>query len=65
MADSLPSISFGFDDLRDRMAKFTNRFDNFIAEGRKRVLEERNHFRVNVAELEGTTFTAPPPSSIC
>ena len=53
MADSLPSINFGFDDLRDRMAKFTYRFDEFIAQGRKRVLEERNHFRTNLAELQG------------
>lgn len=52
MADSLPSINFGFDDLRDRMAKFTVRFDNFIEQGRKRVLEERNQFRMNVAELQ-------------
>ncbi|RDL39033.1 putative kinetochore protein spc-25 [Venustampulla echinocandica] len=52
MADSLPSINFGFDELRDRMAKFTVRFDNFIEQGRKRVLEERNQFRMNVAELQ-------------
>lgn len=51
MADSLPSINFGFDELRDRMARFTDRFDEFIAKGRKRVLEERNQFRMNVAEL--------------
>lgn len=53
MADSLPSINFGFDDLRDRMARFTERFDTFIAKGRKQVLEERNRFRINVAELQG------------
>ena len=52
MADSLPSINFGFGDLRDRMARFTDRFDEFIAKGRKRVLEERNQFRINVAELQ-------------
>ncbi|KAH8906604.1 hypothetical protein BR93DRAFT_958799 [Coniochaeta sp. PMI_546] len=52
MADSLPSIDFGFDDLRDRMAKFTAKFDAFIEQGRKRVLEERNQFRMNVAELQ-------------
>ena len=54
MADSLPNINFGFDDLRERMARFTDRFDEFIAKGRKRVLEERNQFRINVAELQGT-----------
>ena len=53
MADSLPIIDFGFEDLRQRMANFTDRFDEFIAQGRKRVLEERNQFRINVAELRG------------
>ena len=53
MADSLPSIDFGFEDLRQRMASFTDQFDDFIAKGRKRVLEERNQFRINVAELRG------------
>jgi hypothetical protein len=52
-ADSLPSINFGFDDLRDRMAKFTAKFDAFIEQGRKRVLEERNQFRISVAEVQG------------
>jgi len=54
MADQLPSVDFGFDELRDRMAKFTAKFDAFIEQGRKRVLEERNQFRMNVAELQGT-----------
>ena len=54
MADSLPqNINFGFDELRDRMARFTVKFDSFIEQGRKRVLEERNQFRMNVAELHG------------
>ena len=53
MADTLPSIDFGFNELRERMAQFTMRFDEFIERGRKRVLEERNAFRMNVAELEG------------
>lgn len=59
VADSLPSINFGFDELRDRMARFTARFDDFIEKGRKRVLEERNQFAVTVAELQG----AQPPSA--
>lgn len=54
VADTLPNINFGFDDLRDRMAKFTAKFDAFIEQGRKRVLEERNQFRMSVAELQGT-----------
>jgi kinetochore protein Spc25, fungi type len=53
MADSLPSVNFGFEDLRERMARFTVRFDEFIENGRKRVLEERNQFRMNVTELQG------------
>ena len=65
MADSLPNINFGFDELRERMAKFTDRFDDFIARGRKRVLEERNQFRINVAELQGRFFrrSLPPYST--
>ena len=59
MADSLPSINFGFEELRERMAKFTTKFDDFIEQGRKRVLEERNQFRMNVAELHGSlTWTS-------
>ncbi|KAK7527063.1 chromosome segregation protein Spc25-domain-containing protein [Phyllosticta citriasiana] len=52
MADSLPSINFGFDDLRQRMNNFTARFDDFIEKGRKRVMEERNQFRLSLAELQ-------------
>lgn len=58
MADQLPSINFGFEDLRSRMNQFTARFDDFIEKGRRRVLEERNQFRVNVAEIQGTLI--PP-----
>jgi hypothetical protein len=53
MADSLPSINFGFEDLRNRMAQFTIKFDAFIERGRKQVLEERNQSHINLAELEG------------
>lgn len=56
MADTLPSIDFNFNDLRERMAHFTARFDDFIEKGRKRVLQERNAFRLNVAEIEGTAI---------
>lgn len=59
MADSLPSINFGFEELRDRMAKFTVKFDSFIEAGRKRVLQERNDFRSNVAEMKGKNLTSP------
>lgn len=56
MAGQLPSINFGFEDLRGRMNQFTSRFDDFIEKGRRRLLEERNQFRVNVAEIQGTSF---------
>lgn len=53
MADQLPTIDFNFDELRQRMTQFTQRFDEFIERGRKKVLEEKNAFRMNVADLEG------------
>lgn len=53
MADTLPTVDFNFEELRQRMAQFTQRFDEFIERGRKRVLEEKNAFRMNVADLEG------------
>lgn len=53
IADTLPNANFGFDELRDRMAKFSSKFDAFIEQGRKRVLEERNQFRMDMAELQG------------
>ncbi|KXH64186.1 chromosome segregation protein [Colletotrichum salicis] len=52
VAETLPNVNFGFEELRDRMTKFTSKFDAFIEQGRKRVLEERNEFRMNVAELQ-------------
>jgi kinetochore protein Spc25 len=64
MADQLPSINFGFDDLRSRMNQFTARFDSFIETGRRRVLEERNQFRMNVAEHHGTQLRRRTPHSM-
>lgn len=52
LADSLPSVAFGFDDLRERMSQFTTHFDEFISTGRKRVLESRNQFRINFADIQ-------------
>lgn len=60
MADTLPTIDFNFNDLRERMAQFTVRFDEFIERGRKRVLEERNAFRMNVADLGGAWASLGP-----
>lgn len=53
IAETLPSVNFGFEELRDRMTKFTLRFDAFIEKERKRVLDERNQFRKNVSEAQG------------
>ncbi|KKA26098.1 hypothetical protein TD95_003536 [Thielaviopsis punctulata] len=49
--DSLPNINFGFDELRERMMRFTGKFDTFIDGGRKNVLEERNQFHMRVGEI--------------
>jgi kinetochore protein Spc25, fungi type len=58
LADALPSVNFGFDDLRELMSKFTLRFDDYITAGRKQVLEERNQFKLTVAELQGRLLLA-------
>lgn len=49
----LPTVDFNFEDLRKRMADFTIKFDAFIEQERKRVLEERNEFRARLGELSG------------
>lgn len=46
----LPSVDFGFDELKEQMNRFTIRFDEFIEKGRKRLLMEKNEFARNVAE---------------
>jgi len=52
-ATTLPQLNFNFDDLRLRMSEFSARFDDFIERGRKKVLEERNLFRMSVAGIQG------------
>ncbi|KAF3492060.1 kinetochore protein spc25 [Arthroderma uncinatum] len=52
MADQLPNINFRFEDLRSRMTQFSQKFDSFIERGRKQVLEERNQFYIDLAELQ-------------
>ncbi|KHJ30819.1 putative kinetochore protein spc25 [Erysiphe necator] len=52
LIDSLPGINFEFDELRNRMAKFTIKFNNFIEQGRRQILDERNQFRLTIAELK-------------
>lgn len=50
---TLPLINFGFDELRDRMVRFTVNFDEYIERNRKRILEERNEFAKNIVEDKG------------
>ena len=52
MADTLPDLNFGFDNIRERMAQFTARFDNYIDKGRKKVLDDRNAYRAHMAQLQ-------------
>lgn len=53
MATTLPHVNFGFDELKDRMARFTVNFDEFVEKSRNRILEERNEFAKNVVEDKG------------
>lgn len=50
---ALPSVDFGFDELRQRMADFSVDFDNFIDRRRKRLLEEKNSYAKEMAEDKG------------
>ncbi|RPB14475.1 hypothetical protein P167DRAFT_603934 [Morchella conica CCBAS932] len=51
---TLPLINFGFEELRDRMVRFTVNFDEYIERNRKRILEERNEFAKNIVEDKDT-----------
>ena len=64
---ALPNVDLNFEDLRQRMAAFTAKFDAFIEKGRKRVLEERNEFRGQLAELNGKHIrtSAQTRRSVC
>ncbi|KAJ5379609.1 kinetochore protein spc25 [Penicillium cosmopolitanum] len=52
MADSLPRINSEFEDLRNRMAQFTTKFDAAIERRRKQVREDRDQFHVKLTELQ-------------
>ncbi|EWC45759.1 hypothetical protein DRE_05096 [Drechslerella stenobrocha 248] len=43
IAAQLPSVNFGFDELKERMAKFTLSFDDFIEKQRERQETVDNH----------------------
>ena len=53
IAAQLPSVNFGFDELRERMSRFTMVFDDFIEKGRKQILDDRNKFARDSAEIKG------------
>lgn len=63
MATSLPVVDFGFDQLRDHMAAFTARFDEFIERGRRRILDEKNSFAKTIAEDKGAPRFRPAPAT--
>jgi hypothetical protein len=46
-------VSFGFDDLKAKMSRFTLRFDKWTQNQRGRVLKERNEFAKTITEGRG------------
>lgn len=56
IAAQLPNVNFGFDELKERMAKFTAAFDEFIEKRREKALEARTAFGRDLADLNGTLF---------
>lgn len=56
MTVTLPQINFGFDELKDHMARFTLNFEGFIEKGRKHILEERNEFARSAVEAKGVFY---------
>ncbi|KAJ4306881.1 kinetochore-associated Ndc80 complex subunit spc25 [Collariella sp. IMI 366227] len=53
LADTLPNINFGFDELRDRMAKFTTRFDGFIEQGQDQRMKKKD---IEILQLKTNTY---------
>ncbi|KAJ6264333.1 hypothetical protein Dda_0478 [Drechslerella dactyloides] len=51
IAAQLPSVNFGFDELKERMSKFTLAFDDFIEKRREKALDTRTNFARDVADL--------------
>ncbi|KAF3907263.1 hypothetical protein ABW20_dc0107268 [Dactylellina cionopaga] len=57
IAAQLPTVSFGFDELKERMAKFTMAFDDFIEKRREKSLEARTNYARDLADLNETQKT--------
>ncbi|KAK9359498.1 chromosome segregation protein Spc25-domain-containing protein [Lipomyces starkeyi] len=49
---NIPQFAFDFDKLRRNMDAFQARFDTFIADDRKRILEDRNEFEKEITEAK-------------
>jgi len=54
-AASFAPVSFGFDDLKAKMNRFTIRFDKWTENQRGRVLKERNEFAKAITEGRGNS----------
>jgi len=53
IAAQLPSVHFGFDELKERISKFTLEFDQFIEARRVKMLEDKNAFIKEIADVKG------------
>lgn len=52
-APSVPQFSFDFDKLKKKMDNFQAKFDEYIANDRKRILEDRNAFEREIQDGKG------------
>ncbi|GAO48592.1 hypothetical protein SAICODRAFT_24548 [Saitoella complicata NRRL Y-17804] len=50
VSHALPMVESPFAELKAKMAKFTLRFDAFVASGREKILRERTEFAKGIAE---------------
>ncbi|KAF3905745.1 hypothetical protein AA313_de0202405 [Arthrobotrys entomopaga] len=57
IAAQLPTVNFGFDELKEKMAKFTSAFDEFIEKRREKALEARTNFARDLADLNESQKT--------
>ncbi|KAF3936375.1 hypothetical protein ABW19_dt0200417 [Dactylella cylindrospora] len=52
IAAQLPSVNFGFEELKERMNKFTMAFDEFVEKRREKALEDRTNFARDLADIK-------------
>ena len=53
IASQLPQLNFGFEELKERMARFTVTFDDFIEKRREKMLADKNAYVREIAEVKG------------